>query len=159
MKKVLAVLLSIVMLCGICIVPVGAENNLFNINYEYDKISNLSYDLDGDGAEDNISIYQEEVGRKHSVLHININDYQYQNDMGSTWVRNMYVTDVDRSDNTTEIVIIYGYHSYSWFGVIRYENSTITELNIQMLNGNSGKTSEGRDYTTKEEGYSPQVSV
>ena len=159
MKKVLAVLLSIVMLCGICIVPVGAENNLFNINYEYDKISNLSCDLDGDGAEDNISIYQEEVGWKHSVLHININDYQYQNDMGPTWVRKMYVTDVDRSDNTTEIVIIYGYHSYSWFGVIRYEDSTITELNIQMLNGNSGKTSEGRDYTTKEEGYSPQVLI
>lgn len=151
MKKLWSMLLVVAMVCGMCVVPVGAEE-LRELDYAYDTPMELYEDLDGDGSEECINISEEEIGWKHSVFHLSVNDEPFECDMGTAWVREIFITDLNVNDSTKEILIIYGRHSYSWFSVLRWENNEIKELNIEHLEGHT------QDYST-EKGFFPEIII
>lgn len=137
MKKLWSMLLVITMLCGMFVVPVGAEINMSNV----EVIANSSWrditfyrDLDCDGVEDKIHIYTLQEDSVYN-LHIAVNDYDYTEDLYKLNVSDVYIADLNHTDNTVEIMIHKNYHSHSWINVYRYENGELSELMFESIDG------------------------
>lgn len=160
MKRLLAVVLSVVLSLGICSVwGENADSVLFKTDYIYQDGLKSSYDLDGDGNDDEISVFEKEIASKHSVVNVKVNDCEYQKDILSSWVRDVYIGDLNTSDKTTEIFIIYGYHSRSWCEILRYENKELKALNVKAADGEVKEITAPNDYVSEDYIYAPEISV
>lgn len=160
MKKILLIILSITMLLNICTATgFASDGNLYKVNFEYGKASTIDYDLDGDGVIDHGSIYEEEIRRNAYKITININNVQHEIRLEPGWIRSIFLVDLNTWDKTKEILFIYGYHSYSWFGVVRYEDNKISELNVKQQDGSVSQCSIAKSYLSNEGCYPETVSV
>ncbi len=143
MRKIIGIVLLLACICSAA-VTAFANNTAVEVNlddYNYSEPITYSEDLDGDGSEDWVSVSEYEVEAKHYAMNVEINGESHTIELGPTWIRQMFVADMNTADATKEIVFINGYHSYSWAMVLRYENGN---LNIFKFN-NYGEVS---DYST-----------
>lgn len=147
MKKIFLMLGTFVMLCGMWIIPVNAEGD----KLKWDTDTTYYCDLDGDGVEDEIYMYEDEVGihefemQPHTYrFNLVINGQNYPNILGLGWVRQIYLMDINIYDNTKEIIAVYGYRDSSWASVIRYENDEANYLYILDNDGNCDDVTAGR---------------
>ncbi len=113
-------------------------NNAKEIPFEdlYGTSAQFTADLDGDGTDDTVEISETNSNFKLSQTNIFVNGQLYQLEEDPTWIRHICLVDLNTSDNTKEILICEGYHSYSSYHVLRYENSNMTELQFN----NDGET-------------------
>lgn len=66
--------------------------------------------------------------------------------MASSWVRDVYVTDINSRDNTTEIILVTGHHANSSIFVVRYEDEKLTPLTFKLKDGIKETKSEPGRY-------------
>lgn len=157
MKKFLAFLLSALLMTGTA--SVWGDSLLLKTEYNYQDGLNLSLDLDGDGKDDEIFVKEEEKARKKSVINVRVNDKEYKKDIGSCWIRDVYICTLSTADTLKEIVIVYGYHSRSWCSILRYENNELKALNIKADNKEITDVTAANDYADENGVYSPQLTV
>lgn len=133
MKKLFAVTVSAVLaLSSASTFAVGKEQKslekLVPIEYSSKDGYNLVYDLDGDNKKDNIVLNEESLSKTDNKLNLKVNDENIQIDLASSWVRDVYVTDINSRDNTTEIILVTGHHANSSISVVRCEDEKLIPL-------------------------------
>lgn len=137
MKKLFAVTVSAVLaLSSASTFAVGKEQKslekLVPIEYSSKDGYNLVYDLDGDNKKDNIVLNEESLSKTDNKLNLKVNDENIQIDLASSWVRDVYVTDINSRDNTTEIILVTGHHANSSISVVRYEDEKLIPLTFKL---------------------------
>lgn len=163
MKKLFAVTLSAVLALSSAVTfAVGKEQKslekLVPIEYSSENGYELVYDLDGDNKKDNILVSEESLSKTENKLNIKVNDESLQMDLASSWVRNVYVTDINSRDNTTEIILVTGHHANSSISVVRYEDKKLTPLTFNLKDGIKETKSEFGRYMNEEK-YNISLSL
>lgn len=165
MKKIFAALLSALMVLGVfSVCMANTYEGLEKLEYSYQDGVNVSFDMDGDGKDDKIVIRENEYNQKQTTKTFKINDAEIISEPGSYWINEVYFGDLNKSDKTKELFILYGYHSNSWCQVLRYENNALKFLSVRRIDSFDNEMRVMDDttsiqYVTDDGKYIPNIEV
>lgn len=116
----------------------NSDNTAVNIPYtsgDFAEPESFMYDMDCDGVEDSISVYEEWIDKIPAVyrVHVVINGCEYVRDESICWLEDVCIVDINKADKAKEIVLTETYHGTVWSEIIRYENNEIKELLIDNV--------------------------